>query len=67
MLVPGQVVSPDDNGEIHGVVDLPAYSNDVGLTFTNPSGEIVHSMSMGSQEKGLVEPVGLISQKKSRK
>ena len=54
VLVPGQVVSPDDKGEIHGVVDLPAYSNDVGLTFTNPSGEIVHSIALGSQEKGLV-------------
>ena len=53
VLVPGQVVSPDDKGEIHGVVDLPAYSNDVGVTFTNPSGEIVHSLSLGSQEKGL--------------
>ena len=54
VLVPGQVVSPDDKGQIHGVVDLPAYSNDVGLTFTNPSGEIVHSINLGSQEKGLV-------------
>ena len=54
VLVPGQVVSPDDNGEIHGVVDLPAFSNDVGLTFTNPSGEIIHSINLGSSEKGLV-------------
>ena len=54
VLVPGQVASPDDKGQIHGVVDLPAYSNDVGLTFTNPSGEIVHSMNLGSREKGLV-------------
>ncbi len=54
VLVPGQVASPDDKGEIHGVVDLPAYSNDVGLTFTNPSGEIIHSMNLGSREKGLV-------------
>ena len=54
VLVPGQVVSPDDNGEIHGVVDLPGYSNDVGLTFTSPSGEIVHTMNLGSNEKGLV-------------
>ena len=54
VLVPGQVVSPDDKGEIHGVVDLPAYSNDVGLTFSNPSGEIVHTITLGSQEKGLV-------------
>lgn len=54
VLVPGQVASPDDNGEIHGVVDLPGYSNDVGLTFTSPSGEIVHTMNLGSNEKGLV-------------
>ena len=54
VLVPGQVVSPDDKGEIHGVVDLPASSNDVGLTFTNSSGEIVHTMNLGNQEKGLV-------------
>ena len=54
VLVPGQVVSPDDNGEIHGVVDLPSYSNDVGLTFTNPSGEIVHTMNLGSNDRGLV-------------
>ena len=54
VLVPGQVASPDDKGEIHGVVDLPGYSNDVGLTFTGPSGEIVHTMNLGSNEKGLV-------------
>ena len=53
-MVPGQIASPDDNGEIHGVVDLPASSNDVGLTFTNSSGEIVHTMNLGNQEKGLV-------------
>ena len=54
VLVPGLVARPDDKGEIHGVVDLPGYSNDVGLTFTSPSGEIVHTMNLGSNEKGLV-------------
>ena len=54
VLIPGQVASPDDNGEIHGVVDLPLFSNDVGLTFANSNGEIVHSMSLGSHDKGLV-------------
>ena len=54
VLVPGQIVTPDDNGEIHGVVDLPAFSNDVGLTFTNSSGEIIYSLNLGSAEKGLV-------------
>jgi len=54
VLVPGQIASPDEKGEIHGVVDLPVSSNDVGLTFTNSSGEIIHTMNLGSQEKGLV-------------
>ena len=54
VLVPGQIASPDDKGEIHGIIDLPGYSNDVGLTFTGPSGEIVHTMNLGSNEKGLV-------------
>ena len=54
VLVPGKVVSPDDNGEIHGVVDLPNYSNNVGLSFTNSNGEIVHTMNLGSNDRGLV-------------
>ena len=44
VLVPGQTVTPDDNGEIHGVIDLPASSNNVGLTISNSNGEIVLSL-----------------------
>ena len=54
VLIPGKVVSPDENGEIHGVIDLPASSTDVGLTFTNNSGEVVKTINLGSQNKGLV-------------
>ena len=54
VLVPGNNLSPDYNGEVHGVVDLPFTSSDVGLTFTNQSGEILHTMNLGSQDKGLV-------------
>ena len=54
VLVPGKIVSPDENGEIHGVIDLPASSTDVGLTFTNKNGEVVKTISLGSQDKGLV-------------
>ena len=54
VLVPGKRVSPDDNGEIHGVVDLPASSTDVGLTFTNSSGEVVKTIELGAQNKGLI-------------
>lgn len=54
VLVPGKSVSPDDNGEIHGVVDLPASSTDVGLTFSTKSGEIVNTINLGAQNKGLI-------------
>ena len=54
VLIPGKVVSPDENGEIHGVIDLPASSTDVGLTFTNNNGEVVKTINLGSQNKGLV-------------
>ena len=54
VLVPGADVSPDDNGEIHGVVDLPASSTNVGVTFTNASGEIIKTIELGSQLKSLV-------------
>ena len=54
VLVPGKRVSPDDNGEIHGVVDFPASSTDVGLTFTNSSGEVVKTIELGAQNKGLI-------------
>ena len=54
VLVPGQTVTPDDNGEIHGVIDLPASSTNVGLTISNTKGEIFHTIDLGSQTKGLV-------------
>ena len=54
VLIPGNKVSPDENGEIHGVIDLPASSSNVGLTITNSNGEIVKTIDLGSQQKGLV-------------
>ena len=54
VLVPGQTVTPDDNGEIHGVIDLPASSTNVGLTISNTKGEVFHTIDLGSQTKGLV-------------
>lgn len=54
VLVPGKIVTPDDNGEIHGVVDLPASSTDVGLTFSNSNGEVIKTIELGAQNKGLI-------------
>tara|TARA_B100000989_G_C19460426_1_gene435960 strand:- start:41 stop:748 length:708 start_codon:yes stop_codon:yes gene_type:complete len=54
VLVPGQSVTPDEKGEIHGVIDLPASSTNVGLTISNLNGEILKTIELGSQSKGLV-------------
>ena len=54
VLIPGQNVTPDENGEIHGVIDLPASSSNVGLTISNTSGEVIKTIELGSQTKGLV-------------
>ena len=54
VLVPGQNVTPDENGEIHGVIDLPASSSNVGLTISTLNGEILKTIELGSQSKGLV-------------
>ncbi len=54
VLVPGQMVSPDEKGEIHGVIDLPASSSNVGLTISNKNGETLKTLDLGSQTKGLV-------------
>jgi flagellar basal-body rod modification protein FlgD len=54
VLVPGNSVTPDEKGQIHGVVDLPASSTNVGLTITNSRGEIIKTIELGSQNKGLV-------------
>ena len=54
VLVPGNVVTPNNNGEIHGIIDLPSPSSETSVSFFDSSGELVHSIDLGSQGRGLV-------------
>ena len=54
VLIPGNIVRPDANGEIHGVLDLPQVSSFTTLNFTDPvSGELVHTQTLGALPSGL--------------
>ena len=54
VLVPGNKVRPNSEGEIHGVLDLPRASSATNVVFSNSAGETVHSIDLGSQASGLV-------------
>ena len=54
VLVPGNMARPNENGEIHGVVDLPSSASTSNIRFTNAQGEILHQVDMGAQPRGLV-------------
>ena len=54
VLVPGNKVRPNSEGEIHGVLDLPRASSATNIVFSNTAGEVVHSIDLGSQASGLV-------------
>ena len=54
VLVPGNMARPNENGEIHGVVDLPSSASTSNIRFTNEQGEILHQVDMGAQPRGLV-------------
>ncbi len=54
VLVPGNKVRPNANGEIHGVLDLPRASSATNVVFSNTAGEVVHAIDLGTQASGLV-------------
>ena len=54
VLVPGNVVRPNKNGEIHGIIDLPSASSETSVAFFDSSGELVHSADLGANGRGLV-------------
>ena len=54
VLVPGNFARPKKDGEIHGVIDLPAASAANGVVITDMSGEVVHTIDLGSQPSGLI-------------
>ena len=55
VLVPGNIARPDTNGEINGVIDLPAASSTTRVSFSDAeTGEYLHQLDLGSQPSGLV-------------
>jgi len=54
VMVPGNYARPDEDGEIHGMLDLPRSSGDTSLVFTDEAGQILHSIDLGAQTAGLV-------------
>ena len=54
VMIPGNYARADENGEIHGMLDLPSASGATSLTFSNAAGDILHSMQLGPQSSGLV-------------
>ena len=54
VLVPGNIVRPNKDGEIHGIIDLPSASSETSVSFFDDSGELVHSVDLGAQGRGLV-------------
>jgi len=54
VLVPGNVVRPNKDGEVHGIIDLPSPSSETSVSFFDSSGELVHTVDLGSQGRGLV-------------
>ena len=54
VMIPGNYARPDDNGEIHGMLDLPSASGVTNLTFSNAAGDVLHQMQLGAQPSGLV-------------
>jgi flagellar basal-body rod modification protein FlgD len=55
VLVPGSVSRPDENGELHGVLDLPQATSMAKITVGDAdTGEELHVMDLGPQAAGMV-------------
>ena len=54
VLVPGNIARPNKDGEIHGIIDLPSASSETSVSFLDGSGELIHSVDLGAQGRGLV-------------
>ncbi len=54
VLVPGNIVRPNKDGQIHGIIDLPSVSSETSVSFFDGSGELVHSVDLGAQGRGLI-------------
>jgi flagellar basal-body rod modification protein FlgD len=53
VLVPGTKAYPDNDGAVHGVVDLPAASGATNVVFKSMQGEVLHVEDLGARASGL--------------
>ena len=54
VLVPGNVVRPNGNSNIEGVIDVPNATTKLQLFFQKENGEILEQLDLGGQSRGLV-------------
>ena len=55
VLIPGNVARPDENGEFHGVFDLPEASSATSIVYTDAqTGELLLNHELGPVQAGLV-------------
>ena len=54
VLVPGNVVRPNGNENIEGVIDVPNATTKLQVFFQKENGEILEQLDLGGQSRGLV-------------
>tara|TARA_S200000501_G_C20610156_1_gene649935 strand:- start:89 stop:778 length:690 start_codon:yes stop_codon:yes gene_type:complete len=54
VLVPGNVVRPNGNNNIEGVIDVPNATTKLQVFFQKENGEILDQLDLGGQSRGLV-------------
>ncbi len=52
VLVPGQYAIKSSNGQINGVIELPAATSNLAISIFNQSGELVSRLEKGTQASG---------------
>ena len=53
VLVPGNKAYPDNEGSVHGVIDLPVASGITNIAFKSRNGDVLHFEELGAQPSGL--------------
>ncbi len=54
VLVPGNVVRPNGNNNVEGVIDVPNATTKLQVFFQKENGEIIDQLDLGGQSRGLV-------------
>lgn len=55
VLIPGNMARPDENGAVHGAVDLAEPASVVTVTYSHPdTGALLHTQTYSNQPKGMM-------------